>query len=131
MADLHQGRPAIHRAEDHPERPAIHIILAKGVNEAFFWGVEVGAEEEGIPCRQIPAIEADVVKLAYAAAQSSRLGVGVGIMEKEIAIHEFHMPANKPVLYYKVKDDDKLSICRLAGRNAARLVVGIPMHFDE
>lgn len=130
MNELPQDRPAIYEAEEHLERPAIHIALAKGVNEAFSWGVAIGAEEEGIPCRQVSIVETDVIELAYAAAQSSRLSIGVGITQNEIAIHEFHMPTNKPVLHYQL-NDNLLSICRLAGCNAARLVVGVPLLFDE
>lgn len=130
MLDYHQDRPAVHVAADHPNRPAIHVSLAGEVEEALYRWVEVGAEEEGVPCQRVQVTGADVVVLAYAAARSSRLGVGVGIASSQVAVHEFHMPAAQPALIYETKDNMK-HICRLAGSNAARLVVCMPLRFDE
>jgi hypothetical protein len=130
MADYQQDRSPIHLAEGHPDRPAIHVSLASDVTEDCYHWVEIGAEEEGVPCRQAPAAETDVVRLAYAAAQSSRLGVGVGVTYDQVAVHEFHMPAARAVLVYEAKDKVR-HVCRLAGSNAARLVVCMPLRFDE
>jgi hypothetical protein len=130
MPDYHQDRPAVHIAADHPDRPAIHVSLVGQGEEALYRWVEVGTEEEGVPCQRVQVTGADVVALAYAAAQSSRLGVGVGIAGSRVAVHEFHMPATQPVLIYEAKDNIR-HICRLAGSNAARLVVCMPLRFDE
>ncbi len=130
MVDYQQNRPPIHIAEAYNDRPAIHVSLADDVDTDFYRWVEVGAEEEGVPCQQFPATETDVVSLAYAAAQSSRLGVGVGVTRDQIAVHEFHMPAVQPVLTYEVKDEAR-NVCRLAGSNAARLVICMPLRFYE
>lgn len=123
------------REDDNPERPAIHVSLAPEVDEQFYKWISVGAEEEGIPCRMVPADEADdepdVAALAHAAAQASRLDVGVGVASDQVAVHERHMPADRPVVATRVEEDHAMQACRTAGSNAARLVIGIPLRLDE
>lgn len=119
--------------DDGPERPAILIGLAGGVDERLYNWISVGAEEEGIPCRWIPTEEVDekdVTALAYTAARSSRLGVGIGVVAGRIAVHERHMPATQPVFAPGVEEERAEYLCRSAGSNAARLVVGVPLQLD-
>jgi hypothetical protein len=102
------------------------------VDERLYEWIAVGAEEEGVPCRLVPADDdGDVAALANAAAQSSRLGVGVGFASGRIAVHERHMPAARPVVVVEVKEDRAAQVCRLAGCNAARLVTNTPLRLDE
>jgi hypothetical protein len=68
--------------------------------------------------------------LAYSAAQSSRLGVGVGVTGNRVALHEVHMPAGKPVFALDT-ERDFAHACRLVGSNAGRLVKGTPLRFPE
>jgi Dehydratase medium subunit len=121
--------------DDNPDRPAIHVSLAPEADESFFKWISVGAEEEGIPCRLEPPDDADdetdVAALAYAAAQSSRLGVGVSVASGQVAVHERHMPAEKPVITTEVEENHARQVCRSAGSNAARLVIGTPLRLDE
>ena len=121
--------------DDNPDRPAIHVSLASEVDESFYKWISVGAEEEGIPCRMERAgetdDEADAAALAYAAAQSSRLGVGVSVASGQAAVHERHMPAAQPVVVTEVEEDDARHVCRSAGSNAARLVIGKPLRLDK
>ncbi len=120
------------RTSDNPERPAIHVSLAPGEDESFFEWVAIGAEEEGVPCRLFPATgDGDVAALASAAAQSSRLGVGVGLASGRVAVHERHMPAARPVVVDEAEGDHAARACRMAGSNAARLVTNTPLRFDE
>lgn len=114
----------------YKERPAIHVAVASGVNGAAFQHVEVGAEEEGVPCRWVDVPGDEAVALAYAAAQSSRFGVGVGIGPDQVAIHEVHMPAGQPVLRLAVTGQVQ-PVYRLAGSNAARLVIRLPLRFVD
>lgn len=121
-------------SNDNPERPAILVSLAREVDGRLYEWIAVGAEEEGIPCRLVPAEDAedaDVASLAYEAARNSRLGVGIGIVPNRVAVHERHMPAAQPVLSPGVVGDRAEYVCRLAGSNAARLVIGIPLRTDE
>lgn len=115
---------------DGPERPAIHVSLAQEVDERLYTWIFIGAEEEGIPCRLMPAEETDATALAYAAAESSRLGVGVGLASGRVAVHERHMPAARPVVAAEAEDHAERA-CRTAGSNAARLVIGMPLHLEE
>lgn len=119
---------------DNPERPAILVSLAREVDTRLYEWIAVGAEEEGIPCRLAPAEEADdadVASLAYEAARNSRLGVGIGVVPNRVAVHERHMPAAQPVVAPGVAGDHAERVCRLAGSNAARLVIGIPLRIEE
>jgi hypothetical protein len=121
------GTPTNVATEDE-DRPAIHISLAAGLDENFFNWVAIGAEEEGVPCRQVLAQSSDPVTLAYDAAMSSRFGVGVGVSGSAIVIHELHMPPEQPVIKFE-NIEKLLPYCRLAGGNAARLVIRLPFRF--
>lgn len=111
------------------DRPAIHIALAAGVDDALFNWVAIGAEEEGVPCRRVTPQSSDPVTIAYDAAMSSRFGVGVGVAANQVVIHELHMPPEQPVIKFD-NVDKLLPYCRLAGGNAARLVIRLPFRFE-
>jgi hypothetical protein len=113
--------------------PCIHVSLSPDADVSFLRWVEVGAEEEGVPTRQVPCEANDLASLAYQAAQSSRLNVGVGISAQAVALHEVHMPVVQPVLVFKFSQADGPQapfLCRLMGANAARMVVRRPLHVD-
>lgn len=126
------------QGDDNPDRPAIHVTLAREVDESLYKWISVGAEEEGVPCRLMPADdiddeiddETDVAALAHAAARSSRLDVGVGVASGQVAVHERHMPVERPVVATEVEEDHAVHTCRTAGSNAARLVIGMPLRLD-
>jgi hypothetical protein len=126
------------QGDDNPDRPAIHVTLAGEVDESLYKWISVGAEEEGIPCRLVPADEiddeiddeTDAAALAHAAARSSRLDVGVGVASSQVAVHERHMPVERPVVATEVEEDHAVHACRTAGSNAARLVIGMPLRLD-
>ncbi len=130
MGHSHQSST---RTKDNPERPAIHVSLAPGEDERFYAWIAVGAEEEGVPCRLLPPTgdDGDVASHAHVAAQSSRLGVGVGLASGRVAVHERHMPAARPVVVTEVEADGAARACRLAGCNAARLVTNTSLRFEE
>lgn len=116
-----------------PDRPAILVSLARVVDERLYKWISVGAEEEGIPCRRTPAEQSqdtDAAALAYAAARSSRLGVGIGFASDRIVVHERHMPAAQPVMTAEVEEEHAERAGRSAGSNAARLVIGVPLRLD-
>jgi hypothetical protein len=117
--------------DETPDRPAIHVSLAPEADESFYKWIAIGAEEEGIPCRMEPADETNVAALAHAAAQNSRLDVGIGLTSDQVAVHERHMPAEQPVIISQVEEDHASHVCRSAGSNAARLVIGTPLRLEE
>lgn len=115
------------------ERPCIHVSLLPDADPALYRWVEIGAEEEGVPTRQVAGEASDLASLAYQAAQSSRLNIGVGISAQAVALHEQHMPVEQPVLVFdfsQAKQPDAAFQCRMMGANAARMVVHRPLHID-
>jgi hypothetical protein len=41
------------------------------------------------------------------------------------------MPVERPVIVSEVEEDHASQVCRSAGANAARLVVGTPLRLDD
>jgi dehydratase medium subunit len=112
------------------DRPCIHVCAIGAAAADLYRWVEIGAEEEGLPTCRVEAAEGDVVAAAYAAAQSSRFAIGVGIAASQVVLHEVHMPPAQPVLALDLGADAGW-ICRLMGSNAARLVVRLPLRFGD
>jgi len=109
------------------ERPCIHIVLAPGADPALARAVEVGAEEEGVPCRLTNAGPGELIGIAYEAALGSRFGIGLAYDGDAIVLHEMHMPAAQPVLRFGF-GAGAAAACRVMGANAARLLVNRPLH---
>ncbi|MCA9961466.1 MAG: glycerol dehydratase reactivase beta/small subunit family protein [Chloroflexota bacterium] len=112
------------------ERPSIHVALMPGADPALYRWVQIGAEEEGVPCRLITAAVHDLVTLAYEAARSSRFNIGVAVSEETVVLHERHMPLEKPVMSLKFTGRADY-YCRVMGANAARMVVRKPFRFAD
>ena len=112
------------------ERPCIHVTLFPGTDPSLYQWVQIGAEEEGVPCRLVQEEAPDLIALAYAAAQSSRFNIGVGVADSEVVLHEIHMPPEQPVLVFKFTGQADY-FCRLMGSNAARMIVRKPFRFDD
>ncbi len=108
------------------ECPTVYVSLAADTDPRAYQWVEIGAEEEGVPCRLVDSTHGDAVNLAYAAAQGSRLGVGVGIAAGRAALHEAHMPPPQPVFAIDLGSSSMLA-CRLVGSNAGRMVKHMPL----
>ena len=112
------------------ERPCIHVSLWPGTDAALYRWVQIGAEEEGVPCQLAEEEATDLVALAYAAAQSSRFNIGVGVSSSQVVLHEMHMPPDQPVLVFDFADQPDY-FCRLMGSNAARMIVRKPFRFAD
>jgi len=112
------------------ERPAIHVCQVAAAPADLDRWVEIGAEEEGVPTRSITLVQTDVVAAAYAAAQSSRIDVGVGVGVDRVVLHESHMPPHQPVLTFDLGADPR-RVCRRIGSNAARLVARLPLRLED
>jgi hypothetical protein len=126
----------VYQSESFPESPAIHVAVLPDVDPAAFRWVTIGAEEEGVPCRALGGTEFrdlvgnDAVAAAYAAAQESRLGVGVAAGGGRVYLHEAHMPVERPVWEFSL-GGDVCQACRLAGSNAGRMVKRMPLRFGR
>lgn len=114
-------------ASSNLERPAIFITLMPSTSLEYARWVEIGAEEEGVPCRLVEIEGKDLIERAYQAATASPLKIGVAISNDAVVLHEFHMPPHQPVLMYDL-DNDPQRACRLMGTNAARFFVRRPLY---
>ncbi len=95
-------------------------IAAEGFNHVI-WGIE----EEGIPYVIEGKQEETALELAYLGAESSNLGVGIGIGKDGLLIlHYNKLQKDHPL--FKIKLKDSAETLRKIGANAARLVKGIP-----
>ncbi|HFI0253581.1 TPA: glycerol dehydratase reactivase beta/small subunit family protein [Streptococcus suis] len=111
-------------------KPVILIYQKGTVDQEKLTQVELGMEEEGIPFLK-EVIEATseegIVSLAYQAAQSSPLSVGLAINDQEIVLHYRNL--QKEQFFYRVDDYPRQSnrVLRILGTNAAKLVKGTPL----
>ncbi|MGI6677711.1 MAG: glycerol dehydratase reactivase beta/small subunit family protein [Dehalobacterium sp.] len=114
------------------QKNALSIVICResGVDEKIVAKVEQGVEEEQVPSHLIDS-SGNSLDLAQLAADSSLLGVGVGIDKKGLlTISHFRMPANKPVI--QVSAQENPNVGKIIGANAARLFKGIPfIKFDD
>ncbi len=112
------------------ERPAIHVALLPGTDPSLYRRVQIGAEEEGVPCRLVTEAAHDLVTMAYEASRSSRFNIGVAVSVEMVVLHERHMPVGKPVMSLKFSGPADY-FCRVMGANAARMVIRKPFRFAD
>lgn len=106
-------------------RPEIKIFYSDDKNyQNVVDQITLGIEEEGIPFVLEKRNEfKDPVSMAYKAAESSRLGVGIGVGDR-IVLHFLKLKQDKPLFEIPLTtENEKL---RRMGANAARLIKGIP-----
>jgi hypothetical protein len=113
-----------------PTAPAVHVALLDGGAEGLARFASFGAEEEGVPMRAHAGEEAEPVAAAYEMARSSAFGIGLAIGRGRIVLHESHMPPEHPVLAADLADRPETRARRF-GSNAARLVVRLPLRFED
>lgn len=110
--------------------PAIHVYFSSLDDPSHFHQLLYGIEEEGVPHVTQSLSAKSALEISYQAAQSSRLGVGIGIGEDDqIILHYAKLPYEKPLFQINRQEKDKY---RPLGANAARMVKGIPFKsFEE
>lgn len=91
----------------------------------ILWGIE----EEEIPYILIESKDIDAKKMGSIASKSSKLGVGIGIGEKEVTLYQEKLEMDKPLFRYDLDSDE--SILRAVGVNGARLIKGNPFIIPE
>ncbi len=106
------------------EKPSVKVFYNQGLCESDFCEILYGIEEEGIPFELWGGPSSDATRMAYEAAQSSRLGVGVGVDAGEAVLHFEKLAPEQPLASVQVRDAAK---CRALGANAARLVKRLPL----
>ncbi|WP_246333915.1 glycerol dehydratase reactivase beta/small subunit family protein [Thermoactinomyces mirandus] len=107
------------------EIPAIRIFFNQNIEEAKFREILYGIEEETVPFIAEKTDKDSALHLGYQAAQSSRLGVGMGIGNDQLAVlHYERLKEDKPL--FQINLNDHPVNLRVLGSNAARLVKGMP-----
>jgi len=108
-----------------PEKPAILVLSAAEAGTET--EVLAGIEEEGVPyILERATSDQSAVELARRAAQRSSLEVGVGAdHEGRVAIMHAKLPESVAGLFSETRATP--AVARVAGHNAARIVVGIPL----
>ncbi|WP_410015136.1 glycerol dehydratase reactivase beta/small subunit family protein [Sodalis sp. C49] len=107
--------------------PAIIVSLCGGGRPGW-QQLLLGMEEEGIPYALHDAGDdaTPLALLAHQASNASPLAVGVAVGAQDIAVHDPHLPADRPL--FVLRDYTRLPAqeIRRLGCNAARLVKGLP-----
>ena len=114
-------------------KPAVSILIVQPVSGEIIEHVLWGLEEEGIPY-EIGALESGVAEvMAKQAADGSALNVGIGVNgpEEKAVLHHRDLPEEKPLFSLGLKDARAPMRLRTLGVNAARLVKGDPLVFND
>lgn len=107
------------------EKPTIHLLYDRSIEEERFKQILFGIEEEDVPCSIEKTEESSALELGYKAANHSKLSIGIGIGADQMAIlHYAKLNKNEPLFQVDMRDR-KVSL-RAFGANAARLVKGLP-----
>ena len=106
-------------------KPTIHIYYAPDASAELLRQLQYGMEEEGIPweTETRPATEARA--LAWAAANASRLEVGVGLDAQSVVLHFSKLDSAAPLFHIPARSGAEL--VRALGSNAGRLVKKLPL----
>lgn len=107
------------------ERPTIGVRAGTRVDAVAVEQIGLGMEEEGVPCLVTRVESTDAAAMAHEAALASRLGVGVGVSERQIVVTTEKLDARRPYLVLDV--DARWTHARDMGANAARLVKRMPL----
>ena len=105
-------------------KPMIHFFHTAQADRLVLREVELGMEEEGIPW-EAAAGTGDALSLAWEAAKSSNLEVGVGADDQWIVLHYNKLEQDQPL--FRISAQAGPAQARALGANAARLVKKLPL----
>lgn len=107
-------------------KPEINVFYVKNaVPKDVLTEVVLGIEEEGLPYNIEEKDQNTALHLAYKAAETSRLGVGIGIDGNDIVLHFIKLKENEPLFSIKAENNTEENY-RSIGANAARIVKRMP-----
>jgi hypothetical protein len=114
------------------ERPTVRIALLGSVPEEMLRPILWGLEEEGIPAETREAVDGSTRLVAKQAADGSPLNVGIGIngAHGEVVLHHRDLHGDSPLFSFSSEEMNP-SVLRILGVNAARLVKGNPLLFQD
>jgi len=81
-------------------------------------------EEEGIPWEEGTKEGMDAQDLAWEAAQSSRLEIGLGVDRQFVVLHYSKLGQDRPLYRVPARQSDQV---RVLGSNGARMVKKLPL----
>ena len=115
------------RVTEPGPRPAVLVYRNPGAPAPVLRQVRAGVEEEGVPTDVVDVPGPDEAPaLAHAAAEESRLGVGIGLDSSgAAAVHHGTLPERTPV--DTTPAGAFPSDWRRVGRTAARVVKHLPL----
>ncbi len=106
------------------EQDVCVVIFYDATVPACAQHIQLGLEEEGVPSMIVLQDSlTDLNQAAKNAADLSRLAVGVSANQSKIVLHHQKLPHNQPLLQMQQNSPN----ARLIGKNAARLVKGLPL----
>lgn len=103
-------------------KPSIHLYHNAG-DDKLIKEICAGMEEEGVPFEIMEYTDSKVDTLCYEASKTSVLGVGIGVINQQVAISMSPLPKGKNLFQI---DHPTLIQGRLLGMNAARAVKRMP-----
>jgi len=107
-------------------KPVIHVYHCHQIKDtSCIKQLLFGMEEEGVPCFIEAREERTAQELGYKAAESSNLGVGVGIGEDGTVVLHYNKLKQEEPLFLTSLHGGRTAL-RALGANAARLVKGVP-----
>jgi hypothetical protein len=112
-------------------RPTVRIITCH-VSDRELLPILWGLEEEGIPGEVQSVSSGDAVALAKQAAHMSALNVGIALSGEEgkVVLHHRDLADGSPLFTVALRGVQNAQL-RLLGTNAARLVKGEPLVFED
>lgn len=113
------------------EKPSISVLVTN-CEDSVLREILAGIEEESIPYEVINAslTEANILRTLYGAAQLSKIGIAIGVINNRIILQHNKLKEEKPLI------DITLGLCyketaRGVGANAARLYKVMPFKNTE
>ena len=106
-------------------KPMIHFFHTAQADRLALREVELGMEEEGIPWKLEQMPDGTALALAWEAAKSSNLEVGVGADGQGIVLHYSKLEQDHPL--FRISTQAGPAQARALGANAARLVKKLPL----
>lgn len=109
------------------EIPCVFVCVS-GSKEVLLREILAGIEEEGIPSRLInmELDDATMVREVHGAAQQSKIGIAIGVINNRIILHYGKLREDKPLIDIRLNLYEKEK-ARVIGCNAARLYKIMPL----
>lgn len=105
-------------------KPTIYVTTLSSLIDINF--LLYGMEEEEIPSQLFSTTKNELIEAAYEQAIASPLSVGIAVDEKQAVLHFKNLPEKEPLF---IVDNTQEKLMTL-GKNAARLVKGMPFKLD-